>query len=115
MVEKGFQAKREVEDRHEEEQKVKPGRLSKAPKIDDKATINQLVIEKQNLDDYCEETFRVACNIITLADTIVADLKETGTQECTDIPSPEPLVSPLALFQRSRNNRMRVEIHELHL
>jgi hypothetical protein len=34
------------------------------------------VIEKQNLEDYCDETFRATCNMSTLADTIVADLND---------------------------------------
>ena len=47
-----FKVKRELEDVHEEEQKPKRGRPSKAPKVDsDKDTINQLKTEKTNLDD----------------------------------------------------------------
>jgi hypothetical protein len=52
-----------------------------------KDTINQLKTAKANLNHYCEETFRIACNMITLADTMVEDVKKLVTSIADPTPS----------------------------
>jgi uncharacterized membrane-anchored protein YhcB (DUF1043 family) len=102
-----FKVKRELEDVHEEEQKPKRGRPSKAPKVDsDKDTINQLKTEKTNLDDYCEEIFRIACNMIMLADTMVEDVKELVTSIA------DPTSSQQKIIRGMYKNRYHLKIRD---
>lgn len=85
-------AKREVEDDHDDEPKAKRGRPAKGQKSENKVTIKQLTSEKQSLADYCEETFRVACNMLTLADTVVANLKDLVTSIADPTPQQQKII-----------------------
>jgi hypothetical protein len=88
-----FKPKRELEGDHEEDTKPKRGRPAKTPKVaSEKDTISQLEAKKANLNDYCEETFRIACNMITLADTMVADVKELMTSIADPTPAQQKII-----------------------